>query len=113
MFKIKIRPSWEITVGAEAPLDTDALLGLLRSVQDSGSIAQAARINLLSYRYAWGLLRDAESQFGLPLLATARGRGTELTPLAQKLVAADRHIAQHLAAALNSFAAEFESELDK
>src|SRR4051812_24022214 len=113
MFKIKIRPSWEIKVGTAAPLDTDALLGLLRSVQDSGSIAQAARINLLSYRYAWGLLREAESQFGQSLLATARGRGTELTPLAQQLVAAERRIAQQLAAALDSLAAEFETELGK
>ena len=113
MFKIRIRPRWEISVHGEPTLDADALLGLLQSVQDSGSIAQAARAVRLSYRYAWGLLRDAERQFGESLLDTTRGRGTELTPLAQKLVWADRRIAARLSPMLDSLASELESELGK
>lgn len=113
MFKVKIRPHWEISVNANAPLNTDALLGLLLAVQDSGSIAHAARLAKLSYRYAWGLLRDAERQFGEALLETERGRGTALTPLAQKLVWADRRIAARLTPTLDSLASELESELGK
>jgi molybdate transport repressor ModE-like protein len=113
MFKIRIRPHWEIRVDAEAPLDTLALLGLLEGVQDTGSIARAARLARLSYRYAWGLLRDAERLFGQNLLETARGRGTRLTPLAEKLVWADRRIAARLSPTLDSLASELESELGK
>lgn len=113
MFKVHIRPHWEISFNAEAPLDTAALLGLLLAIQDTGSIAQAAKTVKLSYRYAWGLLREAERLFGDSLLDTGRGRGTQLTPLAQKLVWADRRIAARLSPTLESLASELESELGK
>jgi molybdate transport repressor ModE-like protein len=113
MFKVHIRPHWEISFHSEPPLDTASLLSLLISVQDKGSIAQAAKSVKLSYRYAWGLLRDAESLFGAPLLETGRGRGTRLTPLAEKLVWADRRIAARLSPTLESLASELEVELEK
>lgn len=113
MFRVHIRPHWEITCHSERPLDTAALLALLVSVQDTGSIAQAAKSVKLSYRYAWGLLRDAEALFGESLLQTGRGRGTQLTPLAQKLVWADRRIAARLSPMLESLASELEVELEK
>jgi molybdate transport repressor ModE-like protein len=111
MLTVHIRPHWEISVKGEAPLDTADLLGLLLSIQDTGSIAQAAKSVGLSYRYAWGLLRSAESLFGEQLLHTGRGRGTTLTPLAQKLVWADRRIAARLSPTLHSLASELEAEL--
>lgn len=113
MFKVHIRPHWEISFHSEPPLDTASLLSLLISVQDKGSIAQAAKSVKLSYRYAWGLLRDAETLFGAPLLETGRGRGTRLTPLAEKLVWADRRIAARLSPTLESLASELEVELEK
>lgn len=113
MFKVRIRPHWEISVDAEAPLDTAALLALLLAVQDTGSIAQAAKAVKLSYRYAWGLLREAETLFNERLLDTERGRGTALTPLAQKLVWADRRIAARLSPMLESLASELQVELGK
>ncbi|MES2757659.1 MAG: substrate-binding domain-containing protein [Pseudomonadota bacterium] len=113
MLKVHIRPHWEISFDAAAPLDTAALLGLLLAVQDTGSIAQAAKAVKLSYRYSWGLLRDAEQLFGDSLLQSGRGRGTTLTPLAQKLVWADRRIAARLSPTLDSLASELEVELGK
>ena len=113
MFKVHIKPHWEISFDAAAPLDTAALLSLLVAVQDTGSIAQAAKTVKLSYRYAWGLLREAETLFGDSLLQTGRGRGTTLTPLAQKLVWADRRIAARLSPMLESLASELEAELGK
>ena len=113
MLRIQIRPHWEISFHSEAPLDTGALLGLLLAVQDTGSIAQAAKAVKLSYRYAWGLLREAERLFGESLLEKGRGRGTQLTPLAQKLVWADRRIAARLSPTLESLASELEAELGK
>jgi len=113
MLKVTIRPHWEISFHAEPALDTAALLALLVAVQDTGSIAQGARNVRLSYRYAWGLLRNAEALFGGKLLVTERGRGTALTPLAQKLVWADRRIAARLSPTLESLASELEAELGK
>jgi molybdate transport repressor ModE-like protein len=113
MLKVNIRPHWEISFSLEAPLDTAVLLGLLLAIQDHGSIASAAKETGLSYRYAWGLLREAEGLFGEPLLETGRGRGTTLTALAQKLVWADRRIAARLSPTLESLASELEAELGK
>ncbi|WUR16301.1 substrate-binding domain-containing protein [[Empedobacter] haloabium] len=113
MFRVKIHPQWEISVRPDSPLDTAALLALLKEIQDTGSIARAAKAVRLSYRYAWGLLREAEGQFGQALLATGRGRGTSLTALAQKLVWADRRIAARLSPMLESLASELENELGK
>jgi molybdate transport repressor ModE-like protein len=113
MLKVQIRPHWEISFASEPPLDTAALLGLLLAIHDTGSIAQAAKACHLSYRYAWGLLREAERMFGQRLLDTERGRGTVLTPLAEKLVWADRRIAARLSPTLESLASELETELGK
>ena len=113
MLKVHIRPHWEISFNNDAPLDTATLLGLLLAIQDQGSIAAAAKAAGLSYRYAWGVLRQAEELFGEPLLETGRGRGTRLTLLAQKLVWADRRIAARLSPTLDSLASELETELGK
>jgi len=113
MFKVQIRPHWEISFHSEPPLDTAALLSLLVAVQDTGSIAQAAKAVKLSYRYAWGLLRQAEELFGASLLHTERGRGTRLTALADKLVWADRRITARLSPMLESLSSELEAELGK
>lgn len=113
MLKVHIRPHWEISFNNDAPLDTATLLALLLAIQDHGSIAAAAKDAGLSYRYAWGLLREAEELFGEPLLETGRGRGTRLTLLAQKLVWADRRIAARLSPTLDSLASELETELGK
>lgn len=113
MYKVLINPRWEITRDGEAALDTPALLGLLRSIDETGSISQAAKSVGLSYRYAWGLLREAERIFGHSLMSTGRGRGTSLTPLAEKLIWADRRINARLSPTLESLASELEAELGK
>lgn len=69
------------------------LLRLLGAIQSEGAILQAARNLGLSYRHAWGLLREAESLFGAPLLEKHRGRGTTLTHFATTLLWAERRIA--------------------
>lgn len=113
MLRVHIRPHWEISFHSEPPLDTAALLGLLLWIHDSGSIAHAAKAVGLSYRYAWGLLREAERLFGEKLIDSGRGRGTTLTPLSQKLVWADHRIAARLSPTLESLASELESELSR
>ncbi len=113
MFKVRINPHWEITKNQDNPLDTSVLLALLRAIEETGSIARAAENVGLSYRYAWGILRDAEALFGHSLMQTGRGRGTSLTNLANKLIWADRRVAARLSPTLDSLASELETELDK
>ncbi|MEK0429888.1 MAG: hypothetical protein RL001_2415 [Pseudomonadota bacterium] len=113
MFKVRISPHWEIRRAENTALDTAVLLSLLRAIEEAGSIARAAQTVGLSYRYAWGLLREAESLFGHSLMQTGRGRGTSLSPLAEKLIWADRRIAARLTPTLDSLASELETELGK
>ncbi|HOE40065.1 MAG TPA: substrate-binding domain-containing protein [Rhodoferax sp.] len=113
MYKVAIQPHWEITSDADVPLDTAVLLELLVAIKKTGSIAQAAQTIGLSYRYAWGLLRDVEKLFGDTLMDKGRGRGTVLTPLAEKLIWADRRVAARLSPMLESLSSELELELNK
>ena len=111
MFKVIIKPHWEIRHGDQRALDTSSLLALLTAIEHTGSIAQGAQTIGISYRSAWGMLREVETSFGGPLIASGRGRGTTLTPLAQKLIWADRLIAARLSPTLESLASELETEL--
>lgn len=116
MLRIRIAPQWELGRDSAEPgqsVDTTGLLALLAAVQDSGAIAQAARSVGLSYRHAWGQIKRAEALFGHPLLDAGRGRGSTLTPLAEKLIWADRRIAARLSPMLQSLASELENELDR
>jgi molybdate transport repressor ModE-like protein len=113
MFKVRVTPHWEIQREKGDALDTAVLLGLLRSIEETGSIARASQAVGLSYRYAWGLLRDAEALFGHSLMQTGRGRGTRLSALAEKLIWADRRVSARLSPMLESLASELETELGK
>lgn len=110
---ITLRPQWDVGPPGGARVDTAALLALLAGVQDSGSLAQAARGVGQSYRHAWGLVKHAEALFGAPLIDSGRGRGSSLTELAHKLIWADRRIAARLSPLLESLASELERELDR
>jgi molybdate transport repressor ModE-like protein len=111
--RVSLRPRWRLGRGGDDALDATALLDLLATVQGTGSIAQAGRELGLSYRHAWGLLRQAEALFGQPLLLRGRGRGSALTALGEKLVWADARIGARLQPLLESLASELEGELGR
>jgi putative molybdopterin biosynthesis protein len=70
------------------PLDT-RLIALLRAVARTGSLNQAVTTLRMSYRHAWGLLGRTERSLGQPLVVLRRGRGAQLSPLGERLLAAD------------------------
>lgn len=111
--RIQITPHWGVSQDADHSVDTTELLLLLAAIQESGAIAQAARGLGLSYRHAWGQVKRAEQLFGHPLVDAGRGRGSTLTPLAEKLIWADRRISARLSPLLSSLASELEHELDR
>ncbi len=110
---IILRPQWDVGEPGGPRIDTTALLALLAGVQESGSLAEAARGVGQSYRHAWGLIKNAEALFGAPLVDSGRGRGSTLTELAHKLIWADRRIAARLSPLLESLASELERDLER
>jgi molybdate transport system regulatory protein len=69
----------------------DGRVDLLRAVAETGSLAEAAQRVGLSYRRAWGKIREMERNLGVPLVHSEKGgptRGSSrLTPRAEALIA--------------------------
>lgn len=62
-------------------------LELLRSVAELGSLRKAAQKLGMSYRWAWGRLKDSEKSLGVSLLTgDSGGKGKVLTPAALELL---------------------------
>jgi len=111
MLRVEIRPDWILRDARGTPTALPALLSLLTAVSQSGSISKAAAACGMSYRHAWGLLEQFSAQFGAQLVHKVRGQGTLLSPLAEKLIWADRRIAARLTPLLDSLASELQQEL--
>lgn len=113
MFKIKIRPEWLMARHGVAAVPLPTILDLLGEIEKTGHLVGACRACGLSYRHAWGLLREFETTFGVKLLITQRRQGTKLSPFAQKLLLANMRIQARLAPTLDSLASELEAELER
>jgi len=78
-------------------------IALLEEIALGGSLAQAAKELGMSYRRAWGLLRDLSEAFGDRVAITsvggAAGGGARLTPFAHRLIAAYRAVERAAASA--------------
>ena len=112
MHKVSIKPQWTIS-DAEGKNLSHKLLELLADVQEHGSLSGSCKLTGGSYRHAWNLIRQGEAQLGMPLLNMARGKGSSLTPVAEKLVWAGRRVSARLSPLLESLASELEGELGK
>ncbi|GGX88325.1 LysR family transcriptional regulator [Massilia dura] len=111
MLAVEIRPDWFLRDARGTAIALPALLALLAAVSETGSISKAAIACGTSYRHAWGLLHQFSEQFGAQLVNKVRGQGTVLTPLAEKLIWADRRIGARLTPLLDSLASELQQEL--
>ncbi len=69
---------------------SDYRLRLLQAIHDTGSLAAAAERMGLSYRRAWGKVRDLERNLDTTLVDSAAGGpgggGSRLTPEGQELI---------------------------
>jgi molybdate transport repressor ModE-like protein len=99
--------SWALADPAEA-LDA-RLVPLLGAIRAKASLAAAVADRGLSYRAAWGLLRDYQHKLGTPLVELERGRGARLAPAGEKLLAGHRAAAQRLERILPDLAVELGS----
>lgn len=112
MFQVSIDPVWTIRHADGRSLGP-RVVDLLVKVDEHGSLAGACTAIGASYRHAWQLLREGEAVFGQPLLVMARGKGSQLTALGERLVWAQRRIQARLSPALDSLASEVSAEIDK
>jgi molybdate transport repressor ModE-like protein len=111
MVRVEITPNWALRDAQGASTSLPALLALLGAVSKLGSISRAAADCGISYRHAWGLLREFSARFGAELVLKVRGQGTVLSPLAEKLIWADTRIHARLTPLLDSLASELQQEL--
>lgn len=84
---------------------------LLQEIDASGSLYAAAKTLGVSYRHAWGLVREWSRRIGQPLAELQRGRGTKLTALGEKLLWEQRRINARLGPELESLASELNSDI--
>ncbi|SDV46120.1 substrate-binding domain-containing protein [Chitinasiproducens palmae] len=98
---------------AGEPLVLDEIGRLLLAVKTAGTLAAGAQACNLSYRYAWGRLRDAERRLGAPLLSGTRGRGSRLSPLGECLIWATQLAEERLSASLDALSGEVGAALQR
>lgn len=87
------------------------LLELLAAIGAEGNLNKACTRLEVSYRHAWGLVRDGSRLLGAPLVSSGRGQRAQLTALGEKLVWANKRIDARLTPVLESFASELETDL--
>lgn len=70
----KIRPAFKLwfEIG-ENYVFGEGTYNLLKNIQEEKSISRAAKASNMSYRYAWGLIKDIETHLGEPAVKTQRG----------------------------------------
>lgn len=88
--------TWVVAGETAEPLDP-RLLPLLKAIGATASLTAAVASCGVSYRAAWGLLRDYERRAGTPLALLERGRGARLTAAGQGLLDGERQAALRLA----------------
>lgn len=88
------------------------LVMLLESIARLGNLQAAAKIAGLSYRHAWGLLEAAGNELGEPLVVPQQGKGTRLSPLAERLLSGLVDASGPLAAAIREAEARLLATLE-
>jgi molybdate transport system regulatory protein len=72
------------------PVFGDGKAALLQAVAETGSIRAAAERLAMSYRAAWGRLREMEKRLGAPVAVRRaggpEGGGSQLTPFGKELL---------------------------
>ena len=112
-FKLRLSSQWVLEQPSGSELPLTEVIRLLAAIDATGHIAGACKACGLSYRYAWGVLRNAEKEFDVALLETSRRKGTKLTPFSQHLLWANRRVDARLTPTLESMASELQEELQR
>ncbi len=104
---------WSLGSDGEVHLLEPLVFTLLQGVRRGGHLNFAAREAAVSYRHAWGLLREWEARLGKPLLVARQGRGAHLTELGEALLELATETTSALAPALEAAALKASSRLSE
>lgn len=104
--------TWALAGHPAEALDA-RLPALLDAIAQGRSLFAAVAACGISYRAAWGLLRDYEVKLGAPLVVLERGRGARLAPAGERLVEARRKAERRLARLLPALAVEIGRAADR
>ncbi len=109
---IRLDLHWRFEGNDKLAIDA-RLLALLSEIHSTGSIRQAAKSIGVSYRFAWGLLREWEHHFQQPLVQADRGRkqGASLSEFSQTLIIEDTEVRTQLASLLEEHSSRINSSL--
>jgi len=86
------RPAFKVWLETdEGHVFGPGVYSLLRKVEETGTLKEAAEALGMSYRYAWGLVKKAEETLGQPLLKAYKGGksgggGAELTEVGRQFL---------------------------
>lgn len=109
--KIEIRPSLFLASDTAKPFSLAKGLLLLSAIDKEGNLQAASKALSISYRHAWNALAEMESLLGGAVVEMTRGRGSELTALGKRLLAAERLIHARVDPLLDSMASEIDAEI--
>lgn len=113
MIEIRINPVWTIRNDGDEQRFDFALVVLLRTIREAGRLTEAAQRAGISYRHAWNLIEKWGQFLGAPLVVMTRGRGTQLTPLGEKLLWAGQRFDARLTPQLENLSADLSSVLNE
>ena len=80
---------WSAGVQPRKPIEPE-LFELLEAIRETGKLTSATTKVGLPYRQAWGLITKWSDIIGQPLVDKEQGRGSQLTPLGERLLMAAR-----------------------
>ncbi len=104
-FQAEFKVSLELE--GERRISASHLFELLENIVSHGSISRASSNMNLSYRYSWGLIREAEKSLGVALVDKQvggyAGGGTTLTPEGKELLLQYKAFKAEIGSGLNRF----------
>ncbi len=113
MQRLELKPRWVLRDRRDDEGKLRQLLELLTAIHEHGNLVAAGRAARISYRHAWGILREGAQMFGVPLATLTRGQGATLSALGEKLVWADKRVNARLYPLLDTLASELDADIHR
>ena len=107
MYKIELSYLLSPERGKDA-LIRNPMMDMLHAVSEQGSISKAAKVLGVSYRHAWGSLKQWEKALGRGLIVWDKGQRARLTEFGEKLLWAERQAQARLAPQIEALTRDIE-----
>lgn len=106
---VKLRPKYKFWLETEdGYVFGEGTFELLQGIREKGSITASAQDLHMSYRHAWGIIKQMEKNLGQPVLVTYKGGrhgggGAKLTPIGERLLTTYAKFKKALNQTVNDF----------